>query len=280
MMRGIGERLDVPLKFPRLHAVLVNPGKAASTPAVFAAIGLEAGERVKARQHSQPAEDMSRAAVLALLLLQLALGDLPDWQEVAGLLLLRLGGGALLGALAGGLLVLLLERLPEDADALRLQLSLGVLFLLVAGSQFLLPEAGFPAAVIAGVVVGLRLDQQASQLDDLIFQLAQLAITVLFPLLAADLSWSELSPLGWGGGGCVLALMVFRFGVLQVAGLGIPSLIWRDKLLLSWVAPRGIAGEPLAGRRLSASAPDRQGLSGLAEARRSDRVVWCHAPAR
>ena len=67
MMRGIGERLDVPLKFPRLHAVLVNPGKAASTPAVFAAIGLEAGERVKARQHSQPAEDMSRAAVLALL---------------------------------------------------------------------------------------------------------------------------------------------------------------------------------------------------------------------
>ena len=186
------------------------------------------------------------AAVLALLLLQLALGDLPGWQEVAGLLLLRLGGGALLGALAGGLLVLLLERLPEDADALRLQLSLGVLFLLVAGSQFLLPEAGFPAAVIAGVVVGLRLDQQASQLDDLIFQLAQLAITVLFPLLAADVAWNELSPLGWGGVGCVAALMLFRFGVLQVAGLGIPSLIWRDKLLLSWVAPRGIVTAAVA----------------------------------
>jgi NhaP-type Na+/H+ or K+/H+ antiporter len=186
------------------------------------------------------------AAVLALLLLQLALGDLPAWQEVAGLLLLRLGGGALLGALAGGLLVLLLERLPEDADGLRLQLALGVLFLLVAGTQMLLPEAGFPAAVMAGVVVGVRLDQQASQLDDLVFQLAQLAITVLFPLLAADVSWSELSPLGWGGVACVFALMLVRFVVLQLAGLGITSLDWRDKLLLSWVAPRGIVTAAVA----------------------------------
>jgi len=121
-----------------------------------------------------------------------------------------------------------------------------VLFLLVAGTQMLLPEAGFPAAVMAGVVVGVRLDQQASQLDDLVFQLAQLAITVLFPLLAADVSWSELSPLGWGGVACVFALMLVRFVVLQLAGLGITSLDWRDKLLLSWVAPRGIVTAAVA----------------------------------
>jgi len=108
--------------------------------------------------------------------------------------------------------------------------------------------------------VGLRLDQQASQLDDLIFQLAQLAITVLFPLLAADVAWNELSPLGWGGVGCVAALMLFRFGVLQVAGLGIPSLIWRDKLLLSWVAPRGIVTAAVAS--LFALKLDAAGISG------------------
>ena len=186
------------------------------------------------------------AAVLALLLLQLALGDLAHWQAVAGLLLLRLGGGALLGALGGWLLVLLLERLPADADGLKLQLSLGVLFLLVAGTQALLPEGGFPAAVMAGVVVGLRLDQQAGQLDALIAQLAQLAITVLFPLLAADLSWSELSPLGWGGVVAVLCLMVYRWLVVQVSGVGLSHLGWRDKLLLSWVAPRGIVTAAVA----------------------------------
>ena len=59
---------------------------------------------------------------------------------------------------------------------------------------------------------------------------------------------------------CVLALMLFRFGVLQVAGLGIPSLIWRDKLLLSWVAPRGIVTAAVAS--LFALKLDAAGVSG------------------
>ena len=41
------------------------------------------------------------SAVLALLLLQLALGDLGSWQDVAWRLLLRLGVGVALGGLAG-----------------------------------------------------------------------------------------------------------------------------------------------------------------------------------
>jgi NhaP-type Na+/H+ or K+/H+ antiporter len=200
------------------------------------------------------------AAVLALLLLQLALGDLANWQDVASLLVLRLGGGALLGALAGWLLVLVLERLPQEAEGLQLQVSLGVLFLVVAGTQTLLPEAGFPAAVMAGVVVGLRLDQQASRLDELIAQLAQLAITVLFPLLAADLSWGELSPLGWGGVACVFALMLYRWVVVQFAGLGLSFLRWPDKLMLSWVAPRGIVTAAVAS--LFALKLDAAGISG------------------
>jgi NhaP-type Na+/H+ or K+/H+ antiporter len=185
-------------------------------------------------------------AVLALLLLQRALGDLDSWQDVGVLLLVRLGGGVAIGALGGWILVAILRRLPADADGLKLQLCVGMLFLLVSGAQALLPEAGLPAAVSAGVVVGLRLDEQASQLDELISQLAQLAITVLFPLLAADLSWAELSPLGWGGVACVLALMLFRWLVIQAGGIGLPSLSWRHKLMLSWIAPRGIVTAAVA----------------------------------
>ena len=202
-------------------------------------------------------------AVLALLLLQLALGDLDSWGDVAVLLLVRLGGGVLIGALGGWLLVEVLRRLPgsgESGDALRLQLTLGCLFLLVSGAQALLPEAGLPAAVAAGVVVGLRLDEQASQLDELIAQLAQLAITVLFPLLAADLSWAELSPLGWGGVLCVLVLMLYRWLVIQLGGLGLPSLDWRSKLMLSWIAPRGIVTAAVAS--LFALELEAAGISG------------------
>ena len=199
-------------------------------------------------------------AVLALLLLQLALGDLSQWDQVLPLLLLRLGGGVLIGSLSGWLLVLVLERLPREAEGLKLQLSLGVLFLLVSGTQVLLPEAGLPAAVSAGVVVGLGLKEEASSLDALIAHLAQLAITVLFPLLAADLSWGELSPLGWGGVSCVAALMLFRWLVVQAGSLGLPGLSWGDKLMLSWVAPRGIVTAAVAS--LFALKLDAAGLPG------------------
>ena len=206
-------------------------------------------------------------AVLALLLLQLALGDLSQWDQVLPLLLLRLGGGVLIGSLSGWLLVLVLERLPREAEGLKLQLSLGVLFLLVSGTQVLLPEAGLPAAVSAGVVVGLGLKEEASSLDALIAHLAQLAITVLFPLLAADLSWGELSPLGWGGVSCVAALMLFRWLVVQAGSLGLPGLSWGDKLMLSWVAPRGIVTAAVASlfalRLDAAGIPGGGALKGL-----------------
>ena len=187
------------------------------------------------------------SAVLALLLLQSAMGDVASWQELAQRLVARLGGGVAAGALAGWLLAELLRRLPSDetTNGLQLQLSLGWLFLLFSGCEALLPQSGLPAAVSAGVVVGLRLEAGASQLDSLIRQLAQLAITVLFPLLAADLSWRELSPLGLGGLVAVGALMVLRLLVVQVASVGLP-LDGREKLLLGWVAPRGIVSAAVA----------------------------------
>ena len=103
--------------------------------------------------------------------------------------------GVALGGLAGLALALELERGhtagriaavggPEPAfDVLSLQLTLGTLFLLFRGCNFSLPEAGLPAAVTAGVVVGLRLETAAGSLDALIAQLAMLAITVLFRLM-------------------------------------------------------------------------------------------------
>jgi NhaP-type Na+/H+ and K+/H+ antiporters len=102
------------------------------------------------------------------------------------------------------------------------------------------------ASVAAGVVVGRRPSTDAAQLDELIRELARLAITMLFPLLAADVSWAELSPLGWGGISCVLVLMVFvRPVAVSVATIGLP-LDWRQRLFLGWLAPRGIVTAAVA----------------------------------
>ena len=186
-------------------------------------------------------------AVLALLLLELALGDLHGWRELALGLLQRLGGGVAIGALCGWLLAEALRRIPaQPAGALRLQLTLGTLFLMFSGCELLLPESGLPAAVAAGVVVGRRPDTDAAELDELIRQLAQLAITMLFPLLAADVSWAELSPLGWGGVACVLSLMLLvRPVAIGLATWGL-DFSMPQRALMSWLAPRGIVTAAVA----------------------------------
>jgi NhaP-type Na+/H+ or K+/H+ antiporter len=186
-------------------------------------------------------------AVLALLLLELLLGDLHGWRGLAIGLLSRLGGGVLIGLACGWLLSEALRRLkPDPSVGLRLQLTLGVLFLMFGACEWLLPESGLPASVAAGVVVGRRPSTDAAQLDELIRELARLAITMLFPLLAADVSWAELSPLGWGGVSCVLVLMVFvRPVAVSVATIGLP-LDWRQRLFLGWLAPRGIVTAAVA----------------------------------
>ena len=186
-------------------------------------------------------------AVLALLLLELVLGNLHGWRELVLGLLERLGGGVLIGASVGWLLSELLQRLkPDQSSGLPLQLTLGMLFLMYGLSEWLLPESALPASVAAGIVVGRRQTVHTAELDGLIQELAQLAITMLFPLLAADVSWAELSPLGWGGISCVLVLMlVVRPIAVGVATVGLP-LNLPQKLFLGWLAPRGIVTASVA----------------------------------
>ncbi len=113
-------------------------------------------------------------------------------------------------------------------------------------SEWLLPESALPASVAAGIVVGRRPGPHTAELDGLIQELAQLAITMLFPLLAADVSWAELSPLGWGGILCVLSLMlVVRPIGVGLATIGLPFKL-EQRLFLGWLAPRGIVTAAVA----------------------------------
>ncbi len=186
-------------------------------------------------------------AVLALLLLELLVGDLHGWRELIFGLLARLGGGVIIGLFAGWILSEALKRIKTDsAIGIRLQVTLGVLFLLYGISEWILPESGLPASVAAGFIVGRSPSIEVDKLDELIRELAQLAITMLFPLLAADVSWSELSPLGWGGVSCVLVLMVVvRPLAVSLATIGLPLDI-KQRLFLGWLAPRGIVTAAVA----------------------------------
>jgi len=186
-------------------------------------------------------------AVLALLLLELTLGDLHGINDVFIALMQRLGGGVLIGLSAGWLLSEILKKIKNEASfGIELQVTLGFIFLVYGICEYLLPESGLPASVAAGFIVGKREVIDKERLDNLIGELAQLAITVLFPLLAADVSWGELSPLGWGGVVCVFMLMVIvRPFSIWIATMG-RELNLKEKIFLAWLAPRGIVTAAVA----------------------------------
>jgi len=186
-------------------------------------------------------------AVLALLLLELTLGDLRGINEVFIALMQRLGGGVLIGLSAGWLLSEILKKIKNEASfGIELQVTLGFIFLVYGICEYFLPESGLPASVAAGFIVGKREVIDKDRLDNLIGELAQLAITVLFPLLAADVSWGELSPLGWGGVVCVFMLMVIVRPIsIWIATMG-RDLNLKEKIFLAWLAPRGIVTAAVA----------------------------------
>ena len=186
-------------------------------------------------------------AVLALLLLELTLGDLRGINDVFIALMQRLGGGVLIGLSSGWLLSEILKKIKNEASfGIELQVTLGFIFLVYGTCEYFLPESGLPASVAGGFIVGKREVIDKDRLDNLIGELAQLAITVLFPLLAADVSWGELSPLGWGGIVCVLMMMVIVRPIsIWIATIG-RELELKEKIFLAWLAPRGIVTAAVA----------------------------------
>tara|TARA_Y100001968_G_scaffold310512_1_gene331531 strand:- start:1868 stop:3067 length:1200 start_codon:yes stop_codon:yes gene_type:complete len=186
-------------------------------------------------------------AVLALLLLEFILGDLHGIKEVFIALMQRLGGGVLIGLTSGWLLTEILKKLKNEASfGIELQVTLGLIFLIYGICEYFLPESGLPASVAAGFIVGKREIIDKEKLDNLIGELAQLAITVLFPLLAADVSWGELSPLGWGGIVCVFMMMVIVRPIsISIATMG-RELEVKERIFLAWLAPRGIVTAAVA----------------------------------
>ena len=166
------------------------------------------------------------------------LGDLRGINDVFIALMQRLGGGVLIGLSAGWLLSEILKKIKNEASfGIELQVTLGFIFLVYGICEYFLPESGLPASVSAGFIVGKREVIDKERLDNLIGELAQLAITVLFPLLAADVSWGELSPLGWGGVLCVFMLMVIVRPIsIWIATIG-RDLNLKEKIFLAWLAP-------------------------------------------
>ncbi|MBD2312397.1 cation:proton antiporter [Desertifilum sp. FACHB-1129] len=185
-------------------------------------------------------------AILAVVVLDIILNGDADPTAVVSGLLIRLGIGVGIGAVGGGLVGLFIKRanfLSEDLKNLVVLASLLALFGL---AQEIRSESGLMATVVSGIVLRASSLPEERLLRRFKGQLTLLAVSVLFILLAADLSIASIVALGWGSVGTVLVLM-FAVRPLNVLICTWNSdLNWRQKLFISWIGPRGIVSASVA----------------------------------
>ncbi|NES99286.1 MAG: sodium:proton antiporter [Sphaerospermopsis sp. SIO1G2] len=185
-------------------------------------------------------------AILAYVVLDTILnGDTDPTKAIMGLVL-RLSVGAMIGGMGGYLMSLILKKANFLSFELKNLVVLAVLWGLFTLAQTIRSESGIMTTVAAGAVLANASVPEERLLRSFKNQLTILSVSVLFILLAADLSIASVLALGWGSLLTVFVLM-FLVRPINVLLCTLKSdLNWRQKLFLSWVAPRGIVSASVA----------------------------------
>ncbi|MEH2261590.1 cation:proton antiporter [Nostoc sp.] len=185
-------------------------------------------------------------AILAFVVLDTILnGDADPINAIVGLLI-RLVVGAAIGGAGGYLMSLIFKRASFLSFELKNLVVLAILWGLFALSQMIRSESGVMTTVVAGAVFANSSVPEERLLRSFKGQLTILSVSVLFILLAADLSIASVFALGWGSLFTVLVLMFVVRPINILLCTWNSDLNWRQKLFLSWVAPRGIVAASVA----------------------------------
>ncbi len=164
--------------------------------------------------------------------------------------------GSFFGVLSGYLLGILLRRhlLPEYLHNLA---ALSILFSSFALSNHFAEESGLLAVTLMGLWLANMRDVNISGILNFKENLTILFISGLFIILAARLDLTQITNLNLNMLGLFAIIqLVARPVSVWLCSLG-SQLNWREKVLLSWIAPRGIvaaAVSALFALRLEATA--------------------------
>ncbi|MDN6319421.1 MAG: sodium:proton antiporter [Marinobacter sp.] len=147
--------------------------------------------------------------------------------------------GFVIGALAGYLngLVLRKHLMPQYLhNAATLTFMLGV----YAFSNEMAHESGLLTVTVMGIWMANMKQVSVDSILEFKESLSVLLISALFIILAARVEFAAIADLGWGLA-VVLAVLMLVARPLSVflSAIG-TDLNWREKLFLSWIAPRGI----------------------------------------
>jgi NhaP-type Na+/H+ or K+/H+ antiporter/mannitol/fructose-specific phosphotransferase system IIA component (Ntr-type) len=157
----------------------------------------------------------------------------------------RLLIGSIIGFIGGKIITLLLKKeiIPEDQGNIFVFASALFLFGI---SDFIMHEAGILTVVIAGLVIGWANPPRLKHIQQFKSELTELAIALVFILLAANLELKQFIEMGWKVI-IVLGGVLFIIRPLSIIFCSYrTSLSFNEKLFLSWIAPRGVIAGSMA----------------------------------
>ena len=157
--------------------------------------------------------------------------------------------GTTAGLLGATLVAWMMSRFLVP-DHLQVPLSLGVAALAFTASNLAAPEAGLFATTVMGLALANQKRVRVTHILEFKETLVILLIALLFIALSARLSLADLQqidPLRAAGFLLVLILIARPLAVFaSTAGPLAGGVKFKDKLFLSWMAPRGIVAAAIA----------------------------------
>ena len=169
-----------------------------------------------------------------------------DWAAIAMALGAAIAAAAVLGGLGGYAVGWLYRRgaVPEHLKAPLLMVLVPAVYW---ASNLVQHEAGLLSVTAMGLVMGNMKLVEREALQHSMENLTVVLLSVLFIVIPAQLQPAQLALIDWRMGLFVLAiLLVVRPLSIGLATLGAP-MRKQDKLLLAWIAPRGIVAAATAG---------------------------------
>ena len=153
-------------------------------------------------------------------------------------LLKELGVGTLSGILGAVVLAQLLKRhwLPEFLHNV---FTLALVLTVFTVSNHFAHESGLLAVTVMGIWLANTPEVDMEEILSFKESLSILIISALFIVLAARVDFSLVADLGYVAVGVLAVIFVARVIMIHLSTIR-SGLNWREKALLSWIAPRGI----------------------------------------
>ncbi|MBO6637352.1 MAG: sodium:proton antiporter [Roseitalea sp.] len=132
-------------------------------------------------------------------------------------------------------------------DYLKAPILFATVITLFAVSNLLLEESGLLTVTIMGITLANSKIASLTEVRRFKETVTILLVSGLFILLTAALDWPTIQSLDWGAAAFVaLLLFIVRPLAVFIATIGSP-LSWQERLLIGWIAPRGIVAVAVIG---------------------------------